>query len=59
MAKDIPTAVREVCLSFPEAEEYLSHGSPNFRVRGMSISTYRNPWETTKQREKRWTKSAE
>ena len=22
MAKDIPTAVREVCLSFPEAEEY-------------------------------------
>ena len=34
MAKDIPAAVREVCLSFPDAEEYLSHGSPNFRVRG-------------------------
>jgi predicted DNA-binding protein (MmcQ/YjbR family) len=34
MAKDINEAVREVCLSFPEAEEYSSHGSPNFRVRG-------------------------
>lgn len=34
MAKDIPAAVREICLSFPESEEYVSHGSPNFRVRG-------------------------
>jgi predicted DNA-binding protein (MmcQ/YjbR family) len=33
-AKTIHDAVREVCLSFPEAEEFLAHGSPNFRVRG-------------------------
>ena len=34
MARDINEAVREVCLALPEAEEYVSHGSPNFRVRG-------------------------
>ena len=32
--KDIGAAMREICLSFPEAEEFLSHGAPNFRVRG-------------------------
>jgi len=40
VAKDINDAVREVCLSFPEAEEFLSHGSPNFRVRGKTFATY-------------------
>ena len=41
MAKDIDDAVREVCLSFPEAEEFTSHGSPNFRVRkGRIFATY-------------------
>lgn len=41
MAKDINQAVREVCLSFPDAEEYLSHGSPNFRVRkGKTFAIY-------------------
>jgi predicted DNA-binding protein (MmcQ/YjbR family) len=41
MAKDINQAVREVCLSFPEAEEYLSHGSPNFRLKkGKTFATY-------------------
>lgn len=41
MGKDINQAVREVCLSFPEAEEYLSHGSPNFRVRkGKTFAIY-------------------
>lgn len=40
MAKDINEAVREVCLWLPEAEEYLSHGSPNFRVRGKTFATY-------------------
>lgn len=40
MAKDINEAVREVCLSFPESEEYLSHGSPNFRVRKKTFATY-------------------
>jgi predicted DNA-binding protein (MmcQ/YjbR family) len=40
MAKDISQAVREVCLSFPEAEEFLSHGTPNFRVRSKTFATY-------------------
>ena len=40
MAKDISQAVREVCLSFPEAEEVISHGSPDFRVRGKTFATY-------------------
>ena len=40
MAKDLNQAVREVCLSFPQAEEFLSHGSPNFRVRGKTFATY-------------------
>lgn len=30
--KDIPQAVRELCLMFPEAEEIQSHGSPNFKI---------------------------
>lgn len=37
MAKDITAAVREICLSFPEAEEIQSHGAPNFRVRDGRI----------------------
>src|ERR1700743_3829888 len=40
MARDISKVVREVCLSFPESEEVLSHGSPNFRVRGKTFATY-------------------
>jgi hypothetical protein len=32
--------VREVCLSFPEAEEVVSHGSPDFRVRGKTFASY-------------------
>lgn len=40
MAKDINEAVREVCLWLPEAEEFLSHGSPNFRVRSKTFATY-------------------
>lgn len=39
-AKDISQAVREVCLWFPEAEEVLAHGSPDFRVRGKTFATY-------------------
>ena len=38
--KDIGTAVREVCLSFPAAEEVLSRGSPDFRVEGKTFATY-------------------
>jgi predicted DNA-binding protein (MmcQ/YjbR family) len=40
MAKDISAAVREVCLSFPEAAEVLSHGSPDFRVNNKTFATY-------------------
>jgi hypothetical protein len=40
MARDIHQAVREVCLWLPEAEEFISHGSPNFRVRGKTFATY-------------------
>jgi predicted DNA-binding protein (MmcQ/YjbR family) len=40
MAKDIGGAVREVCLWFPESTEVISHGSPNFRVRGKTFATY-------------------
>jgi predicted DNA-binding protein (MmcQ/YjbR family) len=40
MAKDINKAVREICLWFPESEEVLSHGSPDFRVRGKTFATY-------------------
>jgi len=31
--RTIPAAVRELCLAFPDAEEFESHGSPNFRAR--------------------------
>jgi hypothetical protein len=31
--RTIENAMRELCLAFPEAEEFESHGSPNFRAR--------------------------
>jgi predicted DNA-binding protein (MmcQ/YjbR family) len=40
VARGINEAVREVCLSFPEAEEVVSHGSPNFRVRSKTFASY-------------------
>ena len=40
MAKSIADAVREVCLSLPEAEEQPSRGSPDFRVRGKTFATF-------------------
>jgi hypothetical protein len=40
MARDLDQAVRDACLWLPEAEEFLSHGSPNFRVRGKTFATY-------------------
>lgn len=40
MGKDIGAAVREVCLWPPETEEVISHGSPDFRVRGKTFATY-------------------
>lgn len=32
-ARSIPAAARELCLAFPEVEEFESHGSPNYRAR--------------------------
>src|ERR1700759_4102749 len=40
MARDTHESVRKACLWLPEAEEFVSHGSPNFRVRGKSFATY-------------------
>lgn len=40
MAKNIGHAVREVCLSFPEAEEQPSRGAPYFRVRGKKFAGF-------------------
>ena len=40
MTRDISQAVRDACLWLPEAEEFVSHGSPNFRVRGKTFATY-------------------
>jgi predicted DNA-binding protein (MmcQ/YjbR family) len=40
MARDIDQAVRDACLWLPQAEEFLSHGSPNFRVRGKTFATF-------------------
>jgi hypothetical protein len=40
MAKSMHDTVREVCLSFPETEEMISHGSPDFRVRGKTFASY-------------------
>jgi predicted DNA-binding protein (MmcQ/YjbR family) len=40
VARGINEAVREVCLSFPEAEEVVSHGFPNFQVRGKTFASY-------------------
>ena len=40
MARDISQAVRDACFWLPEAEEFVSHGSPNFRVRGKTFATY-------------------
>jgi hypothetical protein len=37
MSNPVAEAVRRQCLAFPEAEEILSHGSPNFRVKGGRI----------------------
>jgi predicted DNA-binding protein (MmcQ/YjbR family) len=37
MSRSLELAVRELCLSLPEAEEFASRGSPNFRVRGRKV----------------------
>jgi hypothetical protein len=38
--KDLQQTVRDLCLWLPQAEEFMSHGSPNFRVCGKTFATY-------------------
>jgi predicted DNA-binding protein (MmcQ/YjbR family) len=40
VARDLHQAVRDACLWLPEAEEFVSHGAPNFRVRGKTFAMY-------------------
>lgn len=40
MTKTIPEAVRELCLNFPDTQEVISHGFPNFRVAGKTFATF-------------------
>jgi predicted DNA-binding protein (MmcQ/YjbR family) len=38
--RTISDVVREIMASLPEVEEFVSHGSPTFRVRGKIFATY-------------------
>jgi predicted DNA-binding protein (MmcQ/YjbR family) len=38
--RTITDVVRDIMGSFPEVEEFVSHGSPTFRVRGKIFATY-------------------
>jgi predicted DNA-binding protein (MmcQ/YjbR family) len=40
LARDLHQAVRDICLWLPEAEEFVSHGAANFRVRDKTFATY-------------------
>lgn len=40
MSKTVFEAVQEICLSFPETEERISHGRSNFSVRGKAFAIY-------------------
>jgi predicted DNA-binding protein (MmcQ/YjbR family) len=38
---ELRKSIRQLCLAFPEAEELISHGMPNYRVRGGKVfATY-------------------
>src|SRR6187549_1895832 len=39
-ARTITDVVRDLMAKLPETEEYISHGAPNFRVRGKTFATY-------------------
>ncbi len=40
MGKNITDAVNEICMWFPETEQVIAHGSPDFRVAGKTFATY-------------------
>ncbi len=37
MANELDKAIRQLCLAFPQTEELLSHGMPNYRIRGGKV----------------------
>lgn len=37
MSRDLQQAVWELCRALPEAEQFQSHGAPNFRLRGGKV----------------------
>lgn len=37
MSRSIDQVARELCLAFPDSEEFTSHGAPNFRLRGGRV----------------------
>jgi predicted DNA-binding protein (MmcQ/YjbR family) len=37
MGNDLEESVRQLCLAFPETEEFISHGMWTFRVRGRKV----------------------
>jgi predicted DNA-binding protein (MmcQ/YjbR family) len=40
MNRTISDAVRELCLGLPNTEEVVSHGFPNFKVKGKTFATF-------------------
>jgi predicted DNA-binding protein (MmcQ/YjbR family) len=40
MQRTITDVVRDIVASFPETEEFVSHGAPTFRVRGRIFAAY-------------------
>jgi predicted DNA-binding protein (MmcQ/YjbR family) len=34
MANELEKSIQRLCLAFPEAERFMAHGAPNFRIRG-------------------------
>jgi hypothetical protein len=40
LARTIPQAVHELCLAFPETEDTISHGSPDYKVAGKSFAYF-------------------
>ena len=49
MKNTLEKAVQQLCLAFPETEELISHGMPNYRVRGGKVFArahcYQERWQ--------------
>jgi predicted DNA-binding protein (MmcQ/YjbR family) len=40
MKRELATAIGDLCLAYPETECVVSHGSPDYRVRGRNFATF-------------------